>query len=52
MVVESIEVCSGVPQGSIPGQLLFILYNNNIGDLIETADVHFYADDTVLLFKW
>jgi hypothetical protein len=27
---------------------MFILYINNIGDHIETADVHFYADDTVL----
>ena len=43
---ESIEVCSGVPQGSILGPLLFILYINNIGDLIET--VNFYADDAVL----
>jgi hypothetical protein len=27
--------------------LIYILYIN-IGDLIETADVNFYADDTVL----
>ena len=40
---ESIEV-----QGSILGPLLLILYINNIGDLIETVDVHFYADDTDL----
>jgi hypothetical protein len=24
------------------------VYQNTIGDLIETVDVHFYADDTVL----
>ena len=45
---ESIEVCSSVPQGSILGPLLLILYVNNIGDLTETADVHFYAHYTVL----
>ncbi|CDQ80574.1 unnamed protein product [Oncorhynchus mykiss] len=44
----SIEVCSGILQGYIFGPLSFILYINNIADLIETADVHLYADDTVI----
>ena len=44
----SIEVCSGVWAHCCLGPLLFIFYINNIGDLIETADVHFYADETVL----
>jgi hypothetical protein len=34
-----------MPQGSILGPLLFI---NNIWRHIETVDVHFYVDDTVL----
>ena len=39
------QVVSGVPQGSVLGPLLFILYVNDIPDLIE-SNVRMFADDT------
>jgi Reverse transcriptase (RNA-dependent DNA polymerase)/Endonuclease-reverse transcriptase len=44
---ETVQVTSGVPQGSVLGPLLFILYINDITDDIESG-IGLYADDCAL----
>ena len=44
------EVVSGVPQGSVLGPILFILYINDLTNVV-TCDMKIFADDTKIYHK-
>jgi len=48
--LELMKVLSGVPQGSVLGPLLFLLYVNELPKCIK-CDMKMYADDTKLWCK-
>ena len=48
---EWINILSGVPQGSVLGPLLFVIYINDIDDYVGSRILNF-ADDTKIYKKF
>jgi hypothetical protein len=45
---DEFTITCGVPQGSILGPMLFLIYFNDLDDVLEQSTVIKFADDTVL----
>ena len=48
---EKIHVTSGVPQGTVLGPILFLVYINDFNDYIEHSTLRLFADDSIIYRK-
>ena len=48
---SQLEITYGVPQDSVLGPLLFLIYINDLNEAIEHLIIHHFADDTNILYS-
>ena len=48
---DYLDICCGVPQRSVFGPLLFLIYINDLSNVSKSLSFYIFADDTIIYFE-